>query len=171
LVVKASSKVLRSLLWVTALAAVIAGCGDEAPKLTTGAPTPAFSLERLSGASLHFPDDLQGKVVAIRFWADWCPFCEGEMRDLEPVYRRLRDQGLVILAINVRQDRERAAAFVKKSGISYEVLLDTDGKTARRYGVTGLPTSFLVGRDGKLHTRIIGESTPDVFTRIVGELL
>lgn len=166
-----SRKILRSLLWVTAFAAMVSGCGKETPRLVTGEPTPAFILERLTGGTLHFPDDLRGKVVAIRFWADWCPFCEGEMRDLEPIYQRHRDQGLVILAINVRQDRERVAAFADKLGIGYEVLFDGDGETARSYGVTGLPTTFLVRRNGRLHAKIIGESTPAVFAGIIGDLL
>ena len=164
-------KIICSLLWVIPLAALLASCGEEAPRLISGEPTPAFTLERLCGGSLHFPDDLRGDVVAIRFWADWCPFCEGEMRDLEPVYRRYRDQGLVILAINVRQDRERAAAFIEKIDIDYEVLLDPGGETTRNYGVIGLPTTFLLGRDGRLHAKIIGESTPAVFTEIVRDLL
>jgi len=169
--VNAGRTILRAFLWLTALTVLLAGCGDEAPRLTTGEPTPAFTLERLTGGSLHFPDELRCKVVAIRFWADWCPFCEGEMRDLEPIYRRHRDEGLVILAINVRQDRDRAAAFVEKLGIDYEVLLDSDGETARSYGVTGLPTTFLLDHDGRLHARIVGESTPDLFAGVIGELL
>ena len=153
------------------LIALLSGCGDEAPKLVKGQPTPVFTLERLNGGSLRFPDDLKGKVVAIRFWADWCPFCKTEMQDIEPVYRENRERGLVILAINVRQDRDTAAAFIDKLDISYEVLLDSEGNTARGYGVIGLPTTFIIDREGRLHTKILGESTPEVFAKVVGALL
>ncbi|MBL3601317.1 MAG: TlpA family protein disulfide reductase [gamma proteobacterium endosymbiont of Lamellibrachia anaximandri] len=149
----------------------VAGCSEESPRLIKGQPMPGFLLDRLESGSLDFPNALRGKVVAIRFWADWCPFCESEMKNIEPVYRLHQERGLVILAINVRQDRKTAAAFIRKLNISYDVLLDRDGDVARRYGVIALPTTFIVDRQGNLHTRILGESTPELFHKIVEELL
>jgi len=110
-------------------------------------------------------------VVAIRYWADWCPFCESEMNQLEPVYRKYRDQGLVILAINVRQDRDTAKEFISRLNVSYDTLLDVEGEVARLYGVMGLPTTFFVERDGRLRSRILGESTPETFEQIVEDML
>jgi len=150
---------------------LLSGCGEERPKLTRGQPLPDFSLERLEGGTLKFPADLQGKVVAIRFWAEWCPFCETEMRDIEPVYKQYHDRGLVILAVNVRQDRVTAERFIQKLGISYDVLLDSEGEVARDYGVSGLPTTFIADRTGRLQTRILGESTPELFEKLIRELL
>ncbi|MBL3527574.1 MAG: TlpA family protein disulfide reductase [gamma proteobacterium endosymbiont of Lamellibrachia anaximandri] len=149
----------------------VAGCSEESPRLIKGQPMPGFLLDRLESGSLDFPNALRGKVVAIRFWADWCPFCESEMKNIEPVYRLHQERGLVILAINVRQGRKTAAAFIRKLNISYDVLLDRDGDVARRYGVIALPTTFIVDRQGNLHTRILGESTPELFHKIVEELL
>ena len=169
-----SGFVVRHLLQIVPgllLLVLIAGCSDEQPALSKGQQPPAFTLERLEGGSLRFPDELQGKVVAIRFWADWCPFCKTEMRDIEPVFKRYRDRGLVILALNVRQDRATAERFIRKLEISYDTLLDSDGSVARAYGVSGLPTTFIVDRTGRLYTKIIGESTPELFERIVRELL
>lgn len=153
------------------IAALVSGCGDTTPPLTKGEPTPPFALITLSHRTITLPTDLRGQVVAIRFWADWCPFCKGEMRALEPVYLAHRDQGLRLLAINVRQDRETAAAFVAPLGITYEVLLDEDGAVARAYGVTGLPTTFILDREGRLAARILGESTPEVFEQVIKGLL
>jgi peroxiredoxin len=153
------------------LVLLVSACGDAPPAPRNGEPAPGFELPRLDGTPLAFPADLRGQVTAVRFWADWCPFCESEMRDIEPVYRTYRDRGLVVLAVNVRQDRETAARFVEGLGVSYEVLLDEQGDVARAYGVIGLPTTFFVDREGRLATRILGESTPEVFERIVGELL
>lgn len=147
------------------------GCGGETVQLAQGEPPPPFALTTLAGGSVALPSDLQGQVVVVRFWADWCPFCEGEMRSIEPVYQRYKDQGLRLLAVNVRQDAATAAAFVKPLGISYEVLLDGDGAVARAYGVSGLPTTFFLDRQGRLVTRILGESTPEVFEQVVKGLL
>ena len=149
----------------------VAGCGNETVNLTKGQTTPSFNLPRMHNGSLRFPQDLKDNVIAIRFWADWCSFCKTEMRDIEPVYQKYKDQGLVVLAINVRQDQKTVQAFIKDLDISYDVLLDKTGKVARSYGVSGLPISYFIGRDGTLHTRILGESTPEVFETIVKALL
>jgi peroxiredoxin len=153
------------------LVALAAGCGEKAPRLEHGEPPPAFSLARLDGGTAAFPGQFTGRVVVIRFWADWCPFCESEMQAIEPVYRRYRDKGLVILAVNVRQEAATARAFIDKLDVSYDTLLDSGGEVARAYGVLGLPTSFVIDRNGRLHARIIGESTPEVFEHIVRALL
>ena len=147
------------------------GCGDESPQLRNGEAAPAFTLERLEGGSLKFPGDLGGRVVAIRFWADWCPFCEGEMRQLELVYDKYRERGLTILAVNVRQERDTAARFVAKLDISYDTLLDESGEVARAYGVIALPTTFFVDSNGVLRSRILGESTPETVEKIVAGML
>lgn len=155
---------LAALLRATVLLIALAGCGD-APQvvLHKGEAAPAFRAETLAGGGLDVPAGLQGKVIAIRFWADWCPYCKTEMRDLEPVYRRLKDQGLEILAVNVAQDRDTAATFTAPLGISYPVLLDPEGEIAHRYGVKALPLTWFVDRQGRLAGKILGEATPQVF--------
>jgi cytochrome c biogenesis protein CcmG/thiol:disulfide interchange protein DsbE len=161
--------IFSSLLLLAAL--FLVACGEEAPKLQNHQPAPAFALPDLDGKIWNFPQDFQSQVVVVRFWADWCPFCAPEMRDIEPIYQELRDQGLRVLAVNVRQDRETAARFIAKLGISYPVLLDEDGALARQYGVTGLPTSYFIDRSGRLHNRILGEASPQLFEKLVRELL
>jgi len=159
------------LLLVFSAALLLSGCGDVGPRLENGQAAPAFELQLLGGGALAFPADLVGKVVAVRFWADWCPFCAEEMHDIEPLYGRYRDRGLVVVAVNVRQDPETAARFVERLGLSYDVVLDQDGAVARAYGVIGLPTTFFVDREGRVATRILGESTPEVFEGILKDLL
>jgi len=73
--------------------------------------------------------------------------------------------------VNVRQDRDTAARFIAKLDISYRVLLDEDGGLARQYGVTGLPTTYFIDREGRLITRILGETAPELFEKIVREML
>ena len=159
-------------LWPVFVAALLlTACGSESVQLSKGQMAPEFRLVDLQQNEARFPQDFTGKVVVIRFWADWCNFCETEMKAIEPVYQKYQQEGLAILALNVRQDRETAAAFIAKLDISYDVLLDTEGQAARIYGVMGLPTTFFVDREGRLHTRVIGESTPEVFEAILDEML
>ena len=153
------------------LVALIAACGSELPVIKNGTPAPAFTLERLDSASVRFPEQYQGQVVVLRFWADWCPYCHSEMQALEPVYRQYRDRGLVILAINVMQPLETVQKFVQDIGISYETLLDRQGEVMRRYQVMGLPMTYIIDRQGIVRARIIGESTPEVFTQAISGLL
>jgi peroxiredoxin len=77
----------------------------------------------------------------------------------------------MILAVNVRQERATAQRFIDKLEISYDTLLDVDGGVARAYRVSGLPTTFIIDREGRLQTRIIGESTPELFEQLVRNLL
>lgn len=164
---------MNRLLFISFLLATLwlVACGEEAPKLEIHQPAPAFALPDLDGKIWKFPQDFQSNVVVVRFWADWCPFCAPEMRDIEPIYQELRDQGLRVLAVNVRQDRDTAARFIAKLDISYRVLLDEDGDLARQYGVTGLPTTYFIDREGRLITRILGETAPELFEKIVREML
>ena len=164
---------LRVFPLIVALLVVplLTGCGEDAPKLENGQAAPAFALPDLAGKTWQFPADFQGQVVALRFWADWCPFCAPEMSAIEPLYQELQAQGLRVLAVNVRQDRETAARFVTGLGISYPTLLDEDGAVARQYGVSGLPTTYFIDRAGKIHTRILGEAAPELFAKIVREML
>lgn len=165
MVIRCSAKI-----WLLSLLLLLVGCGKEAPKLENGQSAPAFSLPRLDG-SMQDLQGLRGKVVALRFWADWCPFCKEEMAALDPVHARNQGKGLVLLAVNVRQDRATAESFIRKLGIHYPTLLDEEGAVARRYGVNGLPTTFFIDRQGILRGRILGESTPETFERIALPLL
>lgn len=165
-------KSLRLFASCCLLLILLAACDSAtAPGVKTNTPAPAFNLERLDGASVRFPEHYQGKVVIVRFWADWCPFCRSEMTALEPLYRQHRDQGLVILAINVMQPPETVQPFVKELGISYDVLLDRQGEVTRRYQVMALPMTFVVDRSGVIRARILGEATPEVFTKALTAVL
>lgn len=161
----------RKLILTGLLLIPLAGCEPESPAIRIGTPAPTFSLERLDGSSVRFPEPYRGQVVAVRFWADWCPYCHDEMKALEPVYRRYRDRGLVILAINVMQPPETVRPFVGRLGISYDVLLDRQGEVMRGYRVMGLPMTFIVDRQGVIRARIVGESTLEVFEQAIAGLL
>lgn len=157
------------VLWLALF--LIVSCADKEPALVNDQTPPEFTLERLDGKTISFPTELAGKVVAIRFWADWCPFCKTEMKAIEPVYQQYADQGLVILAVNVRQDVQTARKFIEKLGISYNTLLDSDGAVARDYGVIALPSTFFIDRNGSLSSRLLGEASGETFEKIIQPLL
>ena len=158
--------------WLVASLVVVAGCGEEgAQPPGNGQPAPAFHAQTLAGGWVKAPGDFAGKVLAIRFWADWCPYCRKEMAELQPVYARLRGRGLEILAVNVAQERDTVQRFVAPLDIGYPVLLDPEGATARAYGVKALPVTWLLDRHGVVRGKIVGEATPEVFEGRILKLL
>lgn len=161
---------LQTLPGLFLLCLLLTAC-DPPSATQTNAPAAAFTLQQLDRGPVHFPDQYRGQVVAVHFWANWCPHCLGEMPALEPVYRRYRDQGLVFLAINVLETPDAVRAFIKTTGVSYDVLLDPEGEVMRRYGAMGLPATFMVDRQGIIRSRVIGESTPEVFEAMIKKLL
>jgi len=165
---------MRRLLAPILLLGLLLGltaCGREAPKLNLGEPAPAFHSRILDGRDTDFPADYAGRPLVIRFWADWCPYCKGEMQAIERVYRRYRERGLIVLAINTGQDEASAAAFSQQIGITYPVLLDPDAAIAKRYGVVGLPTTYFIDAQGRVRAKLVGEASEAVFERQVQALL
>ena len=151
---------------------LLAACGGEpAAKLNLGDPAPAFRTERLDGGSVDFPAATAGKPLVIRFWADWCKYCEPEMKAIEVVYQRHKGKGLEVLAVNAGQDKPAVAAFIIKLGVTYPVLLDEQSAIAKRYGVVGLPTTYFVDAKGVVRGKVIGEADEAVFERHALELL
>jgi len=124
------------------------------PKIGTAAFD--FNFQDLNG-QIWSLDKVRGKVVLLRFWADWCPYCRYEMPVIEKYYRKLKREGLVVLAVNVKQSAAVAEAFMAQMDITFPVPLDPDGKMAKRYGVYAIPTNFLIDRQGIIREILIGE--------------
>jgi peroxiredoxin len=151
---------------------LLAACGGEqAARLNLGDPAPAFKTQRLDGGDVDFPAAAAGRPLVIRFWADWCKYCEPEMKAIDAVYRRHKEKGLEVFAINAGQDKPAVAAFIRKLGVTYPILLDEKSSIAKRYGVIGLPTTYFVDAKGVVRGKVIGEADEAVFERHALELL
>ena len=119
-----------------------------ASALDAGAPAPELSLPGLKEAvSLA---GLKGKVVYVDFWASWCGPCRQSFPFMNDLQAKYRAQGLEILAVNLDAKREDADKFLSDVPAQFSVAFDAKGDSARRFEVKGMPSSFLVGRDGKL---------------------
>jgi peroxiredoxin len=91
---------------------------------------------------------LRGKNVMLNFFATWCPPCRAEMPDMEKLYNETKDSNLVILAVNLKEDRETVKAFLTDNKFNFTTLLDSEGKTAEKYGIFAIPTTFFIDKDG-----------------------
>lgn len=132
------------------------GSGSTLP----GREAPAFTLESFDGGTLSL-SDFQGQPVIINFWASWCVPCRQEAPALEAVWQRFRDEGLVVIGINQpRSDpEEQARSFLEEFGVTYPNVFDTQGFSGIDYGVSGIPVTFFVDREGIVERRFVGTLT------------
>jgi cytochrome c biogenesis protein CcmG/thiol:disulfide interchange protein DsbE len=111
---------------------------------------PAFTLDRLDRDGRLSISDLRGKAVVVNFWASWCIPCRDEAPVLQKTYERYRDQGLVMLGVDVNDFKQDARRFMRRYGMTYPVVYDGKGSTVGKWGVRGFPETFFVDRSGKL---------------------
>ena len=109
---------------------------------------PPFKGHTATGQDVSLAD-LHGRVVLVNFWASWCAECRPEMPLFERLHRDFAPQGLTVLGINVREETRAIERYAKKLGLTFPLVLDPKGEVTASYGVIGLPTTFLFGRDGR----------------------
>ena len=118
-------------------------------------PAPEFSLATPDGKTIALAE-LRGKVVFLNFWATWCPPCRVEMPSMEQLHKELKDKGLAILAIDIGESPKQVARFMKEFRLTFPALLDVNSEVSSRYRVQGLPTTFLVDRNGSVIGAAVG---------------
>jgi cytochrome c biogenesis protein CcmG, thiol:disulfide interchange protein DsbE len=155
---------------VMAVALLLGGCKlSYMPQ--AGDPLPPLTAPTLTGETVALPAAAAGQVTLLRFWATWCRYCKEEMRDVDTVWKDYRGKGLAVFAVNVGQTPAQVEPFVREIGVGFPILLDPDSAITRKYGVTALPLTFVVGRDGKVKRRVIGEIDAAAWRKIVEDLL
>lgn len=145
----------RGLFSVGAVVALLGlvGMGGRPPVI--GAPAPEVMLKDLRGQEVKL-SDLRGKIVLVNFWASWCKPCDAEIPAMQTSFQKLRQSGFVILAINTLDNTAQAAEHIRSRGYTFLVLIDHKEEVANRFRVHGLPTSFLIDREGIVREQIFG---------------
>jgi peroxiredoxin len=141
------------------------------PKIRVEAP--AFTLTAIEGAKRSL-DEFKGKVILLNFWATWCAPCRDEMPAMEALWRRFKGKEFTIIAVaGDRGNMHRVGEFCRMNDVTFTVLLDPKGKVRNDYEVTALPTSYLIGRDGRIMGKILGarEWDSDDSIKLVEHLL
>ncbi|MFN3429489.1 MAG: peroxiredoxin family protein [Candidatus Sericytochromatia bacterium] len=124
---------------------------DAALAASTGRPAPNFSLPDYKTGKPIQLSDYRGKVVLVNFWATWCPPCRREIPDFIRVQNTLRGKGFEIVGISLDEGgAEAVAPFAMEMGINYAVALGNEQVVASYGGIRGIPTSFLIDRQGRL---------------------
>jgi peroxiredoxin len=160
----------RCLVWcgAGALAALGSPALGESPSLTAdqlarldlagyarSTVPPEFSL-RTPGGQVVSPAQLRGKVVILNFWATWCRECRTEMPGFEALHRHFEPRGLAVVGVDSREGATTVQRYARELGLTFPLVLDPDGTVTARYGVIGLPTTFVIGRDGRAVALAIG---------------
>lgn len=116
---------------------------------------PEFRSRTLEGETVALAG-LRGRVVLLNFWASWCLECRPEMPMFEQLHREFARRGLTVLGINVREGSEAVRRYARELSLTFPLVLDLDGEIGKRYGVIGMPTTFLIGRDGRAVALAVG---------------
>jgi cytochrome c biogenesis protein CcmG/thiol:disulfide interchange protein DsbE len=115
-----------------------------------GEQAPDFTVHDLTGRERSL-SEFAGQPVWINFWGSWCPPCRAEMPDIQTAYQQMQPQGLVILAVSVRESATDAARFAHVNGATFMILSDPDqSATWTDYPVNNFPTHIFVNRDGTI---------------------
>lgn len=116
-----------------------------------GKPAPDFELTTLDGGTVKLSDQ-KGKVVLLDFWATWCPPCVAALPHVQKVAtdKELAEKGLVVWAVNAGEQKAKIEAFLKKNNYTFTVPMDSKTTTLKAYGIEGIPTQIVVGKDGKI---------------------
>ena len=125
-------------------------------KPKTVKPAPLFTLKGLDGEKINL-QDYKGKTVLLNFWATWCVPCKEEMPAMQKLYNAFEEKGFVILAVSLdKGERMEVISFVNEHSLTFPVLLDPGQRARKKYFVTALPTSYLIGPEKKLKGFISG---------------
>ena len=153
---------LLALLFITTIFCPIHASAAEAPDFVLPANTDTVSL-----------DKLRGKVVYVDFWASWCTPCRKSFPWMNEIQSKYKDKGLVVVAVNLDKNKDKANEFLNDFETNFVIAFDPEGKTAEHYKVMGMPSSYLVDRNGHLQLSHIGfrESDTDKLESNIRALL
>jgi len=161
-------KILVAILFIGLSAT---GC-TAAPQQGPRQPAPDFNLKTLDGKSLQL-SALKGKVVLLDFWATWCPPCREEIPHFKELYDQYRGKGLEIIGVALDDGGEKdVAPFARKNQINYPLSVTGAQELGQRYGgIRGIPTTFLIDKQGRIAKKYIGGQSKEVFETEIQALL
>ncbi len=147
---------LYSLILVCLATLTISNCVAQekgsAPKqgIQQGQLAPDFTLNDLNGKKFTLSSIKNKKAVILSFWATWCPYCIKEIPKLRTLHAKFQNRGLEVLSVNIAANDPiyRVTQYVKKQALPYSVLYDKDQTVSRSYGVSGIPVSLIIDKEG-----------------------
>jgi cytochrome c biogenesis protein CcmG, thiol:disulfide interchange protein DsbE len=161
---------LNSCLRATVLGFTVLAAGN-AWSLEAGAAAPDLNLPGVKEA-VNLAQ-LKGKVVYLDFWASWCGPCKQSFPFMNELQAKYKAQGLEVVAVNLDAKRDDADKFLTQVPAQFSIAFDAKGESAKRFGVKGMPSSYVIGRDGKVvaeHSGFKDDDRKDLESRIASAL-
>jgi peroxiredoxin len=132
------------------------GDGAAAPSSELeGKPAPQFALKDMAGKDVKLAD-LKGQVVVLDLWATWCPPCRASLPHLDKLHEQVKDKGVKVFAVNVREEKPDVEQFVEQTKLKTPVLLDSQGEVSEKYKANAIPQTVVIGKDGKVAKVFVG---------------
>lgn len=151
-----------------------AASANAAPALAPadGAAALPLSLQDMQG-NTHTLKGYRGQVVLVNFWATWCEPCRQEMPSIQRLREKFTGKPFVALAVNLDEPEARVRQFLKQTGLELPILLDPNKKVAREWGVRLLPVTYIIGRDGRVRYRLVGDLdwSSDTVVGVISQLI
>ncbi len=166
----ASVLLLVGIVAAFAVIAVLAfALREPGAALQPGEPAPDFTLNSFEGEQYEL-SALRGRVIVLNFWASWCIECSVEAADLVAVWREFQDRGVLVLGVDYTDTEAAALDYLERLQISYPNGPDLGARISSRYGLTGVPETVLIDREGRIvPLRVAGEQRP--LAKIVGPIV
>jgi peroxiredoxin len=150
-------KIVSGLMSILLIGLIIIACSsaaaDKGPEV--GKLAPDFHLSTLDGRTVSL-SDYRGQPVLLNFWQRRCPPCRFEMPFLQEVYEQRADEGLVVLGVNLLEERQTVEEFVQELGLTFPILLTTTTEVPLDYNIRPIPVTFLIDKDGIIRDIKIG---------------
>ena len=153
-----------SAAWIAYSANSSNASNTSAPQ--TGFAAPDFTLQSVDGKTYTL-SELKGSAVLVNLWATWCPPCRAEMPTIEKMYREYKEQGLVVLAVNMTYQDKVAAVqpFAREYNLTMPILLDEKSLVGSAYQLRSLPSSYFINRAGVISQVVIGGPMAEALLR------
>ena len=143
----------------------------QAPKPSpSGNLAPDFTLSDIEGRKLAL-SDYKGKIVLLNFWATWCTPCRAEIPHFVEMQNKYGPQGFQVIGISMDDSAKPVHEFYQQYKLNYPVAVGDDQLANRFGGILGLPVNFLIDRQGRIHSKHLGETDVAVFDQEVAALL
>jgi cytochrome c biogenesis protein CcmG, thiol:disulfide interchange protein DsbE len=157
-----------ALLSIVLLALALSGDPVLPPQV--GQAVPSFQLGAFDGSTMDI-NAQRGKVVVLNFFASWCAPCRQEAADIEQTWRDYQAQGVQFFGIGYKDAATKARAFLDEFDVTYPATSEAGNHTARAYGVTGVPETFIIDRSGQLVRHVLGPITRQELTHELDQLV
>ncbi|MDH5561162.1 MAG: TlpA family protein disulfide reductase [Deltaproteobacteria bacterium] len=134
---------------------LLVACGQRQDIAEVGKPAPEFTLVDTKGKTWNL-SELKGKVVFLNFWATWCPPCREEMPSMQMVHTFMPNDTFTMLSVINNESPSLADAMAAKIGTTFPILIDQKSMVSQAYGVTGVPETYIIDKQGVVREKFLG---------------